>query len=128
MPQAVTGAVLMCTMGLGPTTLNVTPSGPPVTIDGLPAANITHMAPMVNIPPFPMCNSILNPVVAAATAAKLGVFTPAACVPTPAGPWTPGNPTVMINGSPCINEKSMCMCAYGGMISITFPGQVKVQT
>jgi hypothetical protein len=41
-------------------------------------------------------------------------------------PWTPGAPTVLVNGSPVINETSMCMCTWGGEISITEPGQVIV--
>ena len=54
--------------------------GTPVTA-GTAAANIQAFAPMVNIPTFGMCGTMSNPVVAAATAAKLGVFSPAPCVP-----------------------------------------------
>jgi len=125
--QVVSTAVLMCTMGVGPSTLNVVPEGVPVTACELPMATIMNNIPLVNIPPFPLCNSIANPIVAAATAAKLGVFTPAACLPLIPAPWTPGAPTITVNGQPIINNTSTCMCAYGGMISITSPGQVVVQ-
>lgn len=125
--QVVSGAMLMCTMGIGPSALNVIPEGTPVTAGGMPMATIMNNIPIVNIPPFPMCNSIANPIVAAATAAKLGVFTPAACLPLIPAPWTPGNPTVLVNGQPIINETSMCICAYGGEISIMEPGQVLVE-
>jgi hypothetical protein len=30
----------------------------------------------------------------------------------------------MIGGMPALNNTSMCTCAWGGMISIGFPGQV----
>jgi hypothetical protein len=113
-------------MGVGPTTLNVVPKGAAITACELPMATITDNIPLVNIPPFPLCNSIANPIVAAATAAKLGVFTPAACLPLIPAPWTPGAPTVLVNGNPVINQTSMCICAYGGEISITEPSQMVV--
>jgi hypothetical protein len=33
---------------------------------------------------------------------------------------------VNINGSPALSSTSKCMCAWGGVISITMPGQVTV--
>lgn len=122
MPQLVTtGAMMMCTFGMAPSTLNVLPMNK--TMAGAPAATIMDCAPMVNIPPFGMCMSIANPTVAAATAAALGVLTPMPCIPVTA-PWTPGSATVMIGGMPALNNTSMCTCAWGGMIQIGFPGQV----
>jgi hypothetical protein len=122
MPQLVTtGAMMMCTFGMAPSTLNVLPTNK--TMAGAPAATIMDCAPMVNIPPFAMCMSIANPTVAAATAAALGVLTPMPCIPVTA-PWTPGSPTCMIGGMPALNNTSMCTCAWGGMIQIGFPGQV----
>lgn len=122
MPQLVTtGAMMMCTFGMAPSTLNVLPTNK--TMAGAPAATIMDCAPMVNIPPFGMCMSIANPTVAAATAAALGVLTPMPCIPVTA-PWTPGSATVMIGGMPALNNTSMCTCAWGGMIQIGFPGQV----
>jgi hypothetical protein len=38
------------------------------------AATIMDYAPIVNIPPFAMCQSLANPTVATATTAALGVF------------------------------------------------------
>ena len=66
------------------------PAGRPMCTGS--AANTADVAPMVNVPPFGMCQLISNPMVAAATAAALGVFTPMPCVPVPAGTWIPGNP------------------------------------
>lgn len=111
----------MCTGGAAPSSLNVLPAGRPLC--GAPAANIADVAPMMNIPPFGMCQLPSNPAVAAATAAALGVLTPMPCVPVPAGTWTPGNPKVLVGGLPALTSDSKLMCAWGGMISVTLPGQ-----
>lgn len=125
MAQAtVMTAQLMCTMGLAPSVLQVLPVNR-VQCGKQVAANIMDHVPMVNILPFGMCNSIANPVVAAATAAKLGVFTPAACIPNTAAPWVPGSPTVLLGKMPMLNSTSKCMCMWGGQISIVMPGQVQ---
>ena len=128
MPQQVTtGAMMMCTMGVAPSTLNVLPVNK-VMASKKPAANINDNKPFVNIPPFGMCRSPANPTVAAATAAALGVLTPMPCTPVIPAPWTPGKPVTMIANMPIVNNTSKLMCAYAGMISITFAGQVQVQT
>jgi hypothetical protein len=77
---------------------------------------------MVNIPTFGMCGTMSNPVVAAATAAKLGVFSPAPCVPATASPWTPGAAKVMINDQPALHSGCTAMCTWGGVITISDPG------
>lgn len=95
-------------------------------IEGKPVATIMDAIPMTNIPPFVMCMTMSNPAVAAATAAKLGVFTPAPCVPVTAS-WVPGQKASrVIQGKPCLTNECQCMCAWGGVITITNPGQVKV--
>jgi|ERR1017187_789827 uncharacterized Zn-binding protein involved in type VI secretion len=122
MPQLVTaGAMMMCSFGVAPSALAVLPINK--TNATTPAANIADSIPMTNIPTFGMCMSIANPAVASATAAALGVLTPMPCVPVTA-PWTPGSATVMIGGMPALNNTSTCMCCWGGVIQITFPGQV----
>jgi len=126
MPQeVVSGALLMCSFGMAPSTLNVLPINQ-VMAGGTPAANIMDNKPMVNIMPFAMCISPANPSVAAATAAAMGVLTPMPCVPVIPAPWTPGAPTVLLGNLPALDNTSMCMCAWGGVIQITFPGQVTV--
>jgi hypothetical protein len=121
--QVVNGAQLMCSFGAGPGAYVVLPINRTLS-SNQPAATIMDFVPMLNIMPFPACMSIANPVVAAATAAKLGVFTPAACVPAVTAPWAPGSPTKLIAMLPALNNTSTCMCQWGGVITVAFPGQV----
>lgn len=124
MPQhCCTGAMLQCSMGAAPSTLNVLPKNKMMT-SNMAAANIMDNIPMVNIPPFGMCNSPANPTVAAATAAALGVLTPMPCVPVFPAPWAPGAPTVMLGNMPVLNNTSKLMCAYAGVVSINMAGQM----
>ena len=116
--------MLSCSFGDAPATLMVLPANQ--VLQTLPVANIMDMAPMMNVMPFVMCKSPANPMVIALTAAKLGVFTPAPCVPVPAGPWTPGKATVVVGAMPVIDKTSMLMCAWGGVIQITDTGQKTV--
>ena len=124
--QVVMGAMLKCSFGIAPSSLVVIPKGIPEIVEGKLAATIMDYAPMVNIPPFGMCITLTNPAVAAATAAAFGVLTPMPCVPVIPAPWVPGSPTVLINNFPALNNTSKCMCTWGGVINITFPGQTLV--
>ena len=121
----VTGATIMCTMGMAPGTLTAT-SQTTVTQGGRPLATITGVAPNTNVGPCGMCTPLGNPTVASATAAALGVLTPMPCVPSPVGTWIcPPGPRV--GGSPVLNNDGTLMCAYGGTISIRMPGQSTMQ-
>ncbi len=127
MPPVVTNlASTMCSFGLAPGTLMVLPAKM-TTATNQPAGTITDIAPFVNIMPFGMCTSLANPTVAAATAAALGALTPMPCIPTPVGPWSPGATKVTIKNIPALTAGSICNCAYGGVITITSPGQMAVQ-
>ena len=119
------GAVLACSFGMAPSTMNVLPAAR--VMSAMPLATIMDNVPMVNIMPFGMCSSLANPTVASATAAALGVLTPMPCVPVIAGPWAPGSPTVLIGGKPALNNSSKLMCAYGGVIQISNPGTTNIQ-
>jgi len=119
--QVCAGAMMMCSFGVAPSSLVVLPVNR--TMTGAPAANIMDNKPMVNIPPFGMCSSPANPMVAAATAAALGVLTPMPCIPVTAAPWVPGSPTVLIGNMPALNNSSKLMCNWGGVIQINVPGQ-----
>ena len=108
------GSLLTCTMGATPAALVV--AVPTTTAQGPPAANIMDCAPITNIPTFGMCMSPANPMVAAATAAALGVLTPMPCIPVTT-PWTPGASMVLVRNFPALDNASKCMCGYGGQIS-----------
>jgi len=122
--QVALGATLQCSFGLAPGVLTVLPVNR--TMTGVPAANIMDHAPMVNILPFGMCNCPSNPMVAAATAAALGVLTPMPCIPMTSAPWMPGAPTVMVGSMPSLQNSSKLMCQWGGVIQILAPGQFTV--
>ena len=127
MPQAVcAGALLQCSFGVAPSTLNVLPVNR--VLEGTPGANIMDNKPFVNILPFGMCQSIANPAVASATAAALGVLTPMPCVPVVPAPWTPTKPNVLLANMPILMSDSKAFCTWAGTISITQPGQMKVQS
>ena len=119
------GAMLKCSFGMAPATLNVLPLNR--VLSGAPSANIMDNVPMLNILPFGMCQSPANPMVAAATAAAMGVLTPMPCIPLPAAPWMPGSPTVLIANMPALNDGSKLLCNWGGLIEVQMPGQMTVE-
>ena len=116
------GATLQCSFGAAPSNLVVLPASSVLT-GGLPAANIMDNKPIVNVMPFGTCNSMSNPMVAAATAAALGAFTPMPCIPVTAAPWAPGSPTVLVGNMPALQDSSKLACNWGGVIQVVAPGQ-----
>ena len=116
------GAMLQCSFGAAPSTLVVLPVNTVIT-SNMPAANIMDHIPMLNILPFGVCSSMANPVVIAATAAKLGVMTPMPCVPATPAPWIPGSPTVLLGNMPSLQDSSKLMCMWAGVIQVIVPGQ-----
>jgi hypothetical protein len=125
-PSAVNNAMTMCSFGAAPSTLGVLPTARTM-IEKQPAATIMDAKPMINIRPFGMCMSLSNPTVAAATAAALGVLTPMPCIPVTEA-WIPGAPTVLIGGNPGLKMGDQCLCAWGGVIQMTFPGSIQTMT
>lgn len=116
------GAMLQCSFGAAPSTLVVLPINKVIT-SNMPAANIMDHKPLLNILPFGVCSSMANPVVIAATAAKLGVMTPMPCVPATPAPWLPGSPTVLLGNMPSLQDSSKLMCMWAGVIQVVVPGQ-----
>lgn len=123
--QVCMGAMLQCSFGAAPSSLVVLPANRVNATT--PAATIMDNVPFVNILPFGVCSSLANPAVATATAAAQGVLTPMPCTPVITASWTPGSPMVLIGNITALNNASTLMCAYGGMITITNPGQFAVQ-
>lgn len=125
-PQVCSGATLQCSFGLAPSMLNVLPLNRTL-VSSMPAANLMDHIPLVNILPFGMCQSLANPMVAAATAAALGVLVPMPCIPATATPWIPGGaPTVLLGPMPSLDANSTLMCTWAGVIKIVYPGQVQM--
>ena len=123
--QVCMGAMMTCSFGAAPSSLIVLPTNQTVT-GYMPDANIMDNIPFVNILPFAMCSSLANPTVAAATTAALGVLTPMPCIPVTVAPWAPGSATVMISNMPALNNSCTLNCMWGGVITITNPGQTTV--
>jgi len=119
------GASLQCSFGAAPSSLVVLPTNLTMA-GGVPAATIMDHVPMMNILPFGMCNTPSNPMVAAATAAALGVLTPMPCIPATAAPWVPGAPTVLVGNMPALDNSCKLMCMWGGVIQVVAPGQATV--
>lgn len=124
--QVTSGALLQCSFGAAPAPLQVLPVNR--VLSGTPAATIMDCAPIVNIAPFGVCNSIANPMVAAATAAALGVLTPMPCMPATPAPWAPGSPTVLIGSLPALQNSSKLMCMWAGVIQVAAPAQFTTLT
>ncbi len=124
MPMHVcSGAVLQCSLGLAPSSLVILPVNMMMT-GNMPAANIMDNKSMVNIMPFGACTSIVNPTVASATAAAMGVLTPMPCIPVTPAPWVPGAPTVLLGNMPALDNTCKLMCNWAGVIQVMYPGQV----
>lgn len=118
MMLAVFGTQITCTFGLAPSV--IIPTQKTVLAEGRPVVQITDIAPVTNIPPFAMCQSMANPAVAAATSSAGGVLTPMPCTPLITAPWSPPAQKTLVAGIPAATVMSRCTCAYGG--SIGFAG------
>jgi hypothetical protein len=115
---------MSCTFGMIPSVLDVLPDTG--VFCPLPAGNIEDSIPILNIEPFGFCMSELNPEVIVATAAALGILTPMPCIPIVTSPWFPGAVTTMLGGLPALDDTSICLCDWGGVIVIEDPGQFDV--
>jgi Domain of unknown function (DUF4280) len=124
--SVVHGAMLQCAMGTSPGSLSLIPNQ--VTFENQTPATMMDYKPMVNIPTFGMCQSPANPMVAAATAAAMGVLTPQPCIPNTVAPWVPPTiPPVLMGNLPLIDKNAMCMCLWAGVITIKNPGTTKTK-
>jgi hypothetical protein len=124
-PIVCMGATGQCSFG-ATISIMIMPKNRVMT-NNMPAGTMMDNIPMANLVPAGVCTSMANPAVAAATALALGVLTPQPCVPVVVAPWAPSCTRVMFNNMPAINSTSMAMCNWGGVITVTYPGQVRVQ-
>lgn len=120
------GAQMVCSMGTSSSVLVVLPERK-ILLDGQPQANIMDYKSMTNIPSFGLCMSLANPVVAAATAAHLGVLTPMPCIPNTSSPWQNGKLELLLKQYPALCQDSTLDCMWAGKITITECGQGKGQ-
>jgi len=121
----VSTALMKCSFGTIPCPFVANPSRT-VFMTGKQRGNINDFMPIVNIGSFGMCSAPTNPAVIAATAAKLGVFSPAPCVPAVSTPWIPGKPDILIQGMPALTKSSCNLCMWLGQISFSTTGQTPV--
>ena len=122
-------AICKCAMGTIPSPFMVLPVGRMVA-ESKPVGNIMDNILGVNFPTpvgtFGQCMSLANPATATATALAFGVLTPMPCTPVFPAPWVPGALKVLGDGVPILDNTSMLMCAYAGVITPIFPGEVSL--
>lgn len=92
----------------------------------LPVAVKSDHVPFLNILPFGMCSNPANPLVAAATAAALGVLTPMPCIPCTLQEWTNACAKVKVRGTEALNVDAKLSCLFGGSIQAAVPVQPTV--
>lgn len=122
--QVCMGATMQCTFGAAPSSLVVLPTNRVFT--QTPDANIMDHIPLVNIMPFGVCASPAFPATAAATIAALGVLTPMPCIPGTLAPWIAGAPNVLLAKMPTLDNISILMCMWGGVITFIDAGEETV--
>lgn len=123
-PVIVQGTLLKCGFGNAPTPIMVMPDKKVNAM--LPVAVKTDHIPFLNIFSFGMCSNPANPLVAAATAAALGVLTPMPCIPCTTQDWTGACSKVKVRGKEALNMDSKLSCLYGGSIQAAAPVQPTV--
>ncbi len=123
-PVVIQGTILRCSFGNMPAPIMVLPDKKVKSM--LPVAVQSDHIPFLNILPFGMCSNPANPMVAAATAAALGVLTPVPCIPCTLQDWTEACEKVKIKGKQALNMDSRLQCLYGGSIQASAPLQPTV--
>ncbi len=111
------GAIIACNQGALPTPLNVI--RPFIKTQYTPCANVNDFVPMVNIVPFGICRSPMNP------AFKPPIIPP--CTPIITNPWSASNSSKKLSGCAILTSNATCKCQLGGTISILFAGQMQVK-
>lgn len=120
--KCISGGMCKCPFGSAPSSLNILPTNR-VLGAGSPMGTIMDFIPMLNVKSFGMCSSLTNPAVASATASALGTLTPMPCTPIIVSPWIPNTTNVTVGPALVLSNGDKVMCMWGGMISISSPGQ-----
>lgn len=118
-------SLLKCSFGMAPSAFMIVPGTRTVLAEFMFMGNISDVIPIANITTFTLCTSLLNPAVAAATAAA-GTLVPMPCIPVPVTPWISAALNVLVQGFPAIDQTAMVMCTWAGMITIVQPGNFTV--
>ena len=113
-----TTSLIRCSFGMVPTPLMI--YGRTVMAEMMFMGNITDCVPFLNILPFGMCWAPTNPAVIAAG----GI--PVPCTPVTTSPWISEAFTVEVQGFPAIDQTSILMCDWLGIITIMEPGNFQV--
>lgn len=119
------GAKIACSFGSGPKSMLVLPLNRTLTANTKPIANCLDIIPFVNIPAFGNCLSPANPM-NWKMAGPVPVFIPSSCIPIPVAPWAPAAKKTKLANSPVVLANSKTACAWAGSISVTNPGQTKI--
>lgn len=110
----VANATLQCSFGTA-TSILTAPVSHGYYFKDKAVLNINDYKGVKNIVGFTMCTSRSNP---------LNVTTPTcACVPNIVAPWIDGKTDVLIENFPALLNKSTCVCAYLGKITVVKDGQ-----
>jgi len=120
------GAKLSCSMGSAQSAMQLSHPVSPVLVCGAPMAGMTDNQTFVNIAPFGLCKSLINPTVAAATAAAGGKLQEMPCIPNMLIPWLNTKPDVLVKGRPALTDGSRCVCMWSGIIEVKSAGQNSV--
>jgi len=123
-PLVIQGTLLKCSCGNVPVPIMVLPDKKVNSMT--PVAVASDHIPLLNILPFGMCSNPANPMVAAATAAAMGVLTPMPCIPCTLQEWTKTSEKVKIKGKQVLSMESKLQCLYGGSIQAVLPLQPRV--
>ncbi|HJO95945.1 MAG TPA: DUF4280 domain-containing protein [Victivallales bacterium] len=116
MANAVTGkAVTYCIFGSRPSIL-IVPDGHNIKLNGENRANVADRIPIVNIVPFGLCASPFNP-------GFIATSLPVPCIPLTPAHWYEGDKTVIIDGDRSMDDTSLNLCIWRGVIAILYAGQ-----
>ena len=119
------GAKIKCSFGAGPKSMVVLPLNRTLTANTKPIENTLDVIPFLNIPAFGQCKSPANHM-NWKMAGPVPVFVPSSCIPIPVSPWSPGAKKTKLGNQPVVLENSKTMCVWAGSITVTDPGQKKI--